>query len=250
MALIQGTNNSDSFGIDDNPVSDDTVYLGAGDDTFTVGNGTDTVSGGSGADVISSTPAFASVKSIVFGESGDDRIDVSFVFESELYGGDGDDSIKGGISTDMLFGGNNNDTLDGSNGNDRIYGEEGDDLLFGGNGSDTLSGGNGNDTLIGVYLAGNERDVLYGGSGADVFEIIPFNRNGIMNDTSDVIYLKDFQSGEDKIDLFGYPDYYELQTSGADTLIYAKNSSTGEIGNLLAIVENHSNLDLYSSDFI
>lgn len=257
MALIQGTNNSDNLY---NPPTDDTVYLGGGDDRFQIGVGNDTVSGGSGSDTLfTDIPLENPDVATVFGESGDDFISALYITGgSKLYGGDGFDTISGGGGNDTILGGNDNDILRGGLGNDRLYGEEGNDLIQGNYVSDTLVGGNGNDTLSGKSIDEtsnftfgiDDRDVLYGGSGSDTF-VLSDSTTGLyyeLNGDADFATIEDFKSGEDRIQLAGYPFFYTLTRVGSDTNISIDKGENNK-NDLIAIVKNSSGLSLGSSDF-
>jgi len=104
-------------------------------------------------------------KIVVYGQGGDDHIEVSrnVDVKVELYGGEGNDKLFGGGGNDLLDGGNGNDLLIGGSGNDVLIGDDGNDVLIGGSEDDELYGGSGNDLLIG----GSGDDILDGGSGND-----------------------------------------------------------------------------------
>ena len=122
----------------------------------------------------------------------------------------------------------------------------GNDNLFGNGGHDTIDGGAGNDTINGTdeIVAGNlERDDLEGGSGADTF---------ILGDDTQAYYatgggqdyalIKDFDSSLDIIQLHGVAGDYQQQQQG-DDIHLSRN------GDLVAILENNSTLDLNGSGF-
>ncbi len=96
--------------------------------------------------------------STIFGSNEDDVLVASNSIGFErLLGLDGDDYILG-FYNDRLFGQDGDDVLDVSRGGfNRAYGGSGDDLLLGGR-YDLLYGGTGNDTLVGglgsIYLTG------------------------------------------------------------------------------------------------
>jgi uncharacterized delta-60 repeat protein len=98
------------------------------------------------------------VSRIVFGgEKGADYFENRTNIASEVYGGEGDDTLIGGAGNDRLYGQDGDDTMKGQGGNDHIEG---------GLGSDKLYGGAGNDELVakdGTY--GN--DIIEGGAGKD-----------------------------------------------------------------------------------
>ena len=83
-------------------------------------------------------------------------------------------------------------------GDDVIIGGGGDDILDGDAGSDELIGGDGEDVLIGG--AGN--DIVSGGAGADVFAFDASDK--AVSDGFNAEFIKDFQSGTDKVEISGY----------------------------------------------
>ncbi|MGH6735218.1 MAG: M10 family metallopeptidase C-terminal domain-containing protein [Methyloceanibacter sp.] len=89
------------------------------------------------------------------------------------------------------------DVIRGFGGNDRIAGLGGDDLLLGGSGWDVLRGGDGDDVLTG----GRGRDFHYGDAGADRFDFNSLGESGLGAANRDRI--RDFQRGQDDIDLIG-----------------------------------------------
>jgi RTX calcium-binding nonapeptide repeat (4 copies)/Cysteine-rich secretory protein family len=123
----------------------------------------------------------------VSGAGGDDRL-FGNEGNDQLSGGLGDDEIVGGRGDDTLTGGTGNDQLCGGSGNDRLWGEAGDDILLGGSGDDQLVGSAGNDTLIGS--SGNDRFIF---ESAGAFQANDFGLD----------LIRDFKSGEDKIQLGG-----------------------------------------------
>ena len=118
----------------------------------------------------------------------------------QLTGLSGDDSISGGAGDDILNGGAGNDTLSGGAGKDQLYGGAGDDSLKGGDGNDTLVGGSGANKLFGGdgddhFVVGDGADIMFGGAGHDTFEFVRAVGSGCE--------IKDFEQGEDQIDLSG-----------------------------------------------
>ena len=153
---VEGTNNSDVICIRANYV---TVLALAGNDTVIdygdhnviyLGDGSDNYNGTSGED------------SEVDGGNGNDTI-IGTPGDDELSGGSGDDNITGGVGHDTINGGDGADLLKGSAGNDVIVGGPGNDSIDGGDGEDTLLGGDGDDSIIG----GASDDSIYGGNGND-----------------------------------------------------------------------------------
>jgi Ca2+-binding RTX toxin-like protein len=88
--------------------------------------------------------------------------------------------VRGTQQADRITGGQRGEGIDGQAGNDVIMGGDGSDSLVGGFGSDTLTGGKGKDRFT------------FGSYG----QLIPFNR------AMGVDKITDFESGEDKIQLF------------------------------------------------
>jgi Ca2+-binding RTX toxin-like protein len=153
---------------------------------------------GSGANNVSG----GALKDVIWGGAGGDLIN----------GRGGDDDLRGGGGDDVIYGGGGNDYIEGELGADWLEGGDGDDvvraggseasLVDGGAGDDQLSGGAGADTLIGgdgadfVYGNGGGDD-LDGGSGADrfIYYSLSDSTSGAMD------RVRNFQSGQDKIDL-------------------------------------------------
>jgi Ca2+-binding RTX toxin-like protein len=176
----------------------------------------------------SGTDPLAEDGNIVFGTSGNDRIDgyVGGVLSSAstsrgsdiVFGGAGNDSIVGygergpssGSNTafaiadkaDYLDGGSGDDSIDAGGGNDIVIGGAGNDYLFGGIGDDIVQGGAGND----VIASGEGADRLWGGAGRDLFSYARDpSTGGVGADTRngvDVIF--DFKPGTDKVEFQGF----------------------------------------------
>lgn len=185
---------------------DDTITGSAGIDTLLGGQGNDIVDAISGADFINGNlgddrlTGFGSI----FGEGGNDTINVGAGGPSTVSGGDGNDTIvirtvsqgqtsfspvvvaggdegndfidsqnlavetlSGGAGNDVIFsfGNETGDLLDGGAGNDRLQARGGRNTLLGGDGNDSLEGGEGAETLDG----GAGFDTLAGGFGSDLF---------------------------------------------------------------------------------
>ncbi|CAB5126348.1 Alkaline phosphatase (EC [Olavius algarvensis associated proteobacterium Delta 3] len=92
----------------------------------------------------------------VFGTEGDDIIDVSFVFPSDVRTEPGTlngtthkaDVVFGNAGDDTVNGGGGDDVIDGGRGDDTLKGKAGDDFLAGGGGTDQLIGGRGADRFV------------------------------------------------------------------------------------------------------
>jgi Ca2+-binding RTX toxin-like protein len=90
----------------------------------------------------------------IFGMAGNDTITIASTLPvpAELYGGDGNDSLRGGAGDDVLIGGE---------GNDNLYGFGGRDLLIGGAGRDAIySDGDGDILVSGWTLYDTNREAL------------------------------------------------------------------------------------------
>lgn len=85
-------------------------------------------------------------RSVVFGQAGDDGIEVAgnVRVSAWLYGDRGGDHLKGGAGNDVLLGGEGCDMLPGGAGRD---------VLIGGRGSDRIVGESDDDILIGAATA-------------------------------------------------------------------------------------------------
>ena len=140
-------------------------------------------------------------------------------------------TIVGTSGKDTLIGTDGNDIILGKGDNDKLIGNGGNDILKGGAGKDVLRGGVGADTLNG----GADKDKLFGGDGNDVFVIA--RKKG-----ADVI--RDYQDGQDKIDLAGSLTFGSLTLvqKGKDTVL----SSGSEV---LATLKGVAKGQLSATDF-
>ncbi len=100
--------------------------------------------------------ALNTVTSIVIDASGgnDSVTLINIAIDSEIYGGNGNDTLIGSLGNDSIF---------GEAGNDSLFGADGNDRLDGGSGRNILRGNRGNDTLLGH----RRLDLLFGGTGMD-----------------------------------------------------------------------------------
>ena len=159
------------------------------------------------------------------------------VFNDELDGGDGNDTMWGGYGDDTVLGGDGNDSMDGgygkgdtvdgddymdggagndtmwgSVGDDEMYGGEGNDLVHGNEDNDSVHGGDGNDWVHGdegddVVHGDAGNDQLFGGTGHDEL----FGDDG--NDTLDGGVGNDTLTGGEGNDVFIFN-----RNSGTDTI--------------------------------
>jgi hypothetical protein len=124
-------------------------------DIWTGGNVYVTFYGNGGNDVLKG-PQGPSVKAIFYGGEGDDTLEALGSGDIQLYGDDGNDTLRSGGGNDYLDGGAGNDTLISGGGNDSLYGRDGNDYLFGEEGAD-------------LYYPGQGVNALNSGAGDSVF---------------------------------------------------------------------------------
>ena len=156
--------------------------------------------------------------------TGTDSADAMYGYGGNdiLAGGLGKDSLNAGAGHDLLSGEEDDDLLNGWNGHDELYGGNGNDKLYGSDGIDKLDGGLGNDELHGGYgndfLSGGEdgHDTLDGGPGSDTLIIQA-------GSTVRVLIIKNFEVGQDKIDLMKFS---ELKTKNTKVV---RSASGGRI---------------------
>ena len=190
---------------------------GAGDDTLVGLAGADQLSGGPGLDTADYSDSNAAVIVRLHSQTaygghahGDSFPETVSVFYRDTDGITHSmllpdvENLTGSDFADILAGDRRDNVLEGGAGNDTLYGGPGggDDLMLGATGNDTIYGGQGADILDG----GTGNDLLIGGPGADIFVFAP----GHGEDT-----IRDFASGEDRIDLsaFGLDENYQPDLS-------------------------------------
>ena len=153
MAVVLGTNNSETINFLDGVTplddfiagrgGDDLIFGLAGDDLIDGGIGADALHGGPGSDTAtyfnSTTGVVASLAAGV-GAGGEAEGDTYFSIEN---------LVGSGGYADALVGNDGSNSLSGYGGDDFLDGGDGDDTLEGGAGSDTLKGGGGADVLMG-----------------------------------------------------------------------------------------------------
>ncbi len=200
---------------------DDTITTGAGNDAIDAGNGTNVINAGDGNNAINTG---SGADTITTG-SGNDAIN-SGAGDDIIHAGGGSDSINAGTGNNTIDGGDGVDILDLSGGTagitftltqgsgpttfdgtasglgsdtymnmEGVTGTKFDDKLTGSSLADIINGGNGNDTITG----GGGADTLSGGSGHDTFVYTAVSDSG--PDAAHADLIKDFQDGQDKIDL-------------------------------------------------
>jgi len=176
----------------------DTLDGATGNDSLSGGDGNNTLTGGEGNDSITAGAGIDSMS----GGAGDDYLNPGLGSDTNLSGGDGQDTVSYyrsgevqvsldgvpndgqaalgeadnvGIDVENVATGDGSDTITGSaannvlyagGGNDTLSGLAGKDKLHGLAGSDTLNGGDGDDKLF----DGDEADTLLGGAGDDYLD--------------------------------------------------------------------------------
>ncbi|MFN1620225.1 VCBS domain-containing protein [Vibrio rotiferianus] len=153
---------------------------------------------------VESNGSYSFTQSDSFTLEGNQQVDLNFLFKvSDGRGGVSDNVFTLTLSESgadvasterhAVMGNDLANLLDGSETIDIMLGQDGADTLNGAAGDDILVGGLGNDILIG----GLGNDILTGGEGSDTFT---FTNESLSSEASmDVI--KDFNLGEDKLDL-------------------------------------------------
>jgi Ca2+-binding RTX toxin-like protein len=154
MALVEGTNSSETINLLDGVTFGDDIIYGyggndsihglGGDDYIVGGTGADALNGGIGSDTASyftSTAGIVASLSAGAGVGGDAEGDTYTSIEN----------LVGTSHDDALVGDDGDNSLSGLSGDDFLDGGDGDDTLWGGWGNNTLKGGGGADTLIGSW---------------------------------------------------------------------------------------------------
>jgi serralysin len=154
MALVQGTNSSETINLLDGVTFGDDIIYGyggndsihglGGDDYIVGGAGADVLNGGIGSDTASyftSTAGIVASLSAGEGAGGDAEGDTYTSIEN----------LVGSSHDDALVGDDGDNSLSGLSGDDFLDGGDGDDTLWGGSGNNTLKGGGGADALIGSW---------------------------------------------------------------------------------------------------
>ncbi|MGM3172557.1 serralysin family metalloprotease [Dickeya lacustris] len=152
------------------------------------------------------------------GYSNNQRINLTEGSFSDVGGLKGNVSIAQGVTIENAIGGSGNDLLIGNNADNILKGGAGDDVLYGGAGADQLYGGSGRDTF--VYTTVSDSKV----AAPD--------------------WIRDFQSGVDKIDLSalntGNNLHFVNQFSGAGGEVLLNFDSASNVSNLYLNLDNNT----------
>jgi Ca2+-binding RTX toxin-like protein len=182
MALVKGTNSSETINLFDGVTfgadiiygygGNDSIHGLGGDDYIVGGTGADVLNGGIGSDTASYfTSAAGIVASLSAGAgAGGDAEGDTYVSIENLVGSLHDDALAGDDGDNQLSGLGGDDFLDGGDGDDTLWGGSGNDTLKGGGGADNLQGLQGIDTasyyespegvfaVLGLFGAGGDAE--------------------------------------------------------------------------------------------
>ena len=157
-----------------------TIWDSAGNDTISYGGDLDAQIDLTAA-TLDYSPTGGGVLSFLYNEAQPD-------YTTEIKGGY---TIANGVVIENATGGSGDDALIGNAAGNRLTGNDGNDTLLGRDGADNLFGGAGDDVLNG----GSGKNDLTGGAGNDVF---------VFEDASSTDKIRDFDSGNDVIDLTAF----------------------------------------------
>ncbi|MFM7516376.1 MAG: hypothetical protein ACKO3V_05500, partial [Pirellula sp.] len=155
--------------------------------------------------------------------AGNDGVDTtSWVSKVEVYGGDGNDTIKTGSGNDLIYGDQGDDVLEGNDGRDTLVG---DSLDYGSSrGNDVLIGGPGDDVLRSdsYYGVGDGKDMVIGGSGWDYIYLDMTIGSDLL--ITDSLFVNGTTTSFDP-----QIEYYRIYGTDFDDLIDASGYTTGYI---------------------
>ncbi len=228
----------------------DSLVGGSDHDVLIGGQGADTLDGGNGIRDLASYAASSSAVAVDLlagtgsggDAAGDVLVNVEQLFgsdhsdllsgdaaDNQIWGGDGNDTLRGHDGRDGLSGGSGQDVLEGGSGDDQVFGDDGDDLLDGGDGNDLLAAGRAQDRLLG----GAGDDTLEGGDGEDTLDGMGGNDVLVGGDDRDVFVFQtgdgqdtvsDFDTATDQLILNGvdvaFDDLDLVETDGGVLLSY------------------------------
>ncbi|MDA0910859.1 MAG: hypothetical protein O2809_04790 [Proteobacteria bacterium] len=163
---------------------DNEIYAGNGNNIITTGNGDDLIEVQSGQNTVRSGAG----DDIVYGGNGDDLI-YAGKGDDVIYAGGSNDQLYAQWGDNVLYGEDGNDTLyAGNDGADQLFGGQGDDTLRAKNGNDLLQGQEGDDALI----AHGDNNILSGGDGSDHYQVNFKNANNTIINNYDSDGSSDF----------------------------------------------------------
>jgi Ca2+-binding RTX toxin-like protein len=250
LNMETGTTNQSANGVKETAVNFENVYTGSGNDTVFGTSDDNEIHGGSGNDILYGKGG----NDRLYGEGDNDILVGGYGFEY-LHGGNGIDTVKydyydGGAMINLstgktVFDGNVNssdydelvsiENVVGSKGNDIITGDHHNNHLNGSDGNDIIHGGRGNDTLVAgggdrnTLVGGTGQDKLIGGGGIDTMTGGANADRFVLGDASGMLYqggsshavITDFESGIDKIEVFGDASDYRYYNYGSGDSEYS-----------------------------
>jgi Ca2+-binding RTX toxin-like protein len=148
--------------------ADMATFVGTNGNNTIDGTGFQTIFGLGGHDAIDSDPNISN--SEIYGGDGNDTIDLLSPGSGFVDGGAGNDIINGSNSADALYGSSGDDMIDSVAGDDFVDGGDGNDAIVLGNGGVAV-GGAGNDTIVaGTFSSTTTSAQLFGGAGNDTID--------------------------------------------------------------------------------
>ena len=201
-----------------------TADLGEGDNeydgwssassTVTAGNGNNNIYTGDGDDSVTLGDGNNDVVTYDFFGIGSDGKDTVTVGDGNNWidTGEGDDTVTTGNGNNTVYGGTGKDTITTGSGNDKIYAGAdndtvvtggGNDTVYFGNGVDNVDAGTGADTVYATSDVGNDTagDTIDLGNDGDKDTVVYASRDNSSYAPQARDTVKNFESGEDKIDL-------------------------------------------------
>lgn len=212
--VLSGGAGDDTFILEGNLTSADTINGGADNDTLTFTGSTSNTTALDNVTnietiVLGSAPTSIVTKDTLVATGATLTVDGSALKSNQALSWNGAAEAGGAFK------------ITGGAGNDKITGGNGADILAGGGGADTLMGGNGDDKLIG----GAGKDTLTGGAGKDTFVLD--------GSTTDYDIITDFKNSEG--DVINFVNFNLQNHTGVGAINSIKTvTATGIFGSDIA----------------